>query len=356
MLNISIAEQSDKQRWDRYVLEHPNGLAYQLFAWKEAVECAYGFKGYYFIAEKKNKIKGVLPLINVHLPMLPGNLVSLPYCDAGGPLTDSLEIEKALILNVHNLEKKINISNLSVRSIGCFAGIDHKLTENSEKARMVLQLPQSSDLLLSSLKAKVRSQIKKPLRDGLTSQIGGKELLKAFYAIFNENMRDLGSPVHSISWIENVLKGYKNRAHIVLVRMPDNTPAAGGIILCHSNMVSVPWASSLRRFNRWNPNMLMYWAFLKFAADNGYKKFDFGRSTPNEGTFRFKKQWGAVPEYLHWADFKMTGIRYSDLVPSPREKKLRKEKAREVAEQVFRNIPLPFSKSLGSIMRKYITL
>jgi hypothetical protein len=28
--------------------------------------------------------------------------------------------------------------------------------------------------------------------------------------------------------------------------------------------------------------------------------FDFGRSTPNEGTFKFKEQWGATPIPLHW--------------------------------------------------------
>ena len=28
--------------------------------------------------------------------------------------------------------------------------------------------------------------------------------------------------------------------------------------------------------------------------------FDFGRSTPGEGTFKFKEQWGAQPVPLHW--------------------------------------------------------
>ena len=27
---------------------------------------------------------------------------------------------------------------------------------------------------------------------------------------------------------------------------------------------------------------------------------DFGRSTPDEGTYKFKEQWGAEPVPLHW--------------------------------------------------------
>jgi FemAB-related protein (PEP-CTERM system-associated) len=355
-LTIKIADLSDKERWDRYVLEHPNSIAYQLFAWKDAVEAAYGFKGYYLIAEKFNKISGILPLINVHPPMMQGNLVSLPYCDAGGLLADSPEIEKCLILKARDLSLALNISKLTIRSVCEFAEINPKLTINKGKVRMILKLPRTSDLLLSSLKAKVRSQVNKPFRDGLIAQIGGKELIDEFYTIFSENMRDLGSPVHSKKWLKNIFKFYKNRAHAVLVKMPDNTPAAGGIILCNLNTVSVPWASSLRRFNRWNPNMCLYWTFLKFAADNGYKLFDFGRSTPDEGTFRFKKQWGAVPEHLHWADFKVKGISKFDLAQSSETIVSGKGKSRMVAERVLKSSSLSLSKGIGMMARKYITL
>jgi hypothetical protein len=46
--------------------------------------------------------------------------------------------------------------------------------------------------------------------------------------------------------------------------------------------------------------MLLYWTKLEYACDNGNKTFDFGRSTPGEGTYRFKPQWGAKPQPLHW--------------------------------------------------------
>ena len=31
-----------------------------------------------------------------------------------------------------------------------------------------------------------------------------------------------------------------------------------------------------------------------------FSYFDFGRSSPNKGTFKFKEQWGAEPHALNW--------------------------------------------------------
>jgi len=268
-MEIKIATNSDKQAWDQYVLAHPKGITYQLFAWKEAVEKAYGFKSHYLIAQNQNQITGILPLIHVKLPFLSGNFVSLPYCDAGGPLADSEEIQKNLILKALSTSKENNIKNTVIRSGSPIAGIDPELTENKQKVRMILSLPKTSEDLLTSFKSKLRSQIKKPIRDGLTIDHGGIELLNDFYPLFSENMRDLGSPVHSKKWFKNILELYNKNSRLFIVKMPDQTPAAGGILLCHPKTISVPWASSLRRYNRSNPNMLLYWGFLQYASDTG---------------------------------------------------------------------------------------
>ncbi len=341
----------DADAWDHYVLNHPQGMLYHLLAWKTAVEKAYGFTACYLIAEKVygGSIVGILPLIHHHIPFLKGELISLPFCDAAGSLADSVTIEKKLMHEALKIAKRKGINQLAIRCATPLGGIEKDSVLNNNKVRMLLKLPRDSATLMASFKAKLRSQVKKPLRDGLTSQIGGKELLRSFYPLFAENMRDLGSPVHSFQWLKAVFESFGNRAHLFLVRMPDNTPAAGGILLCHPNQVSVPWASSLRRFNRWNPNMLLYWAFLKFACDMGYPLFDFGRSTPGEGTFRFKMQWGATPAPLFW--FSVVGKKAI--------KKASHGFNSELANDVgnfWSTFPVPVSRGLGPFLRQYINL
>jgi FemAB-related protein (PEP-CTERM system-associated) len=346
-LNIRFATTSDRLSWDTYVLRHPNGTAYQLFAWGMAVEQAYGFHRIYLLAESEGKARGVFPTIDFRLPLIGKQLISLPYCDAGGILADTQEVAQAL------LEKALTVAE--ERRGGCKIRSNCSLPISGEnrtdKVRMVLELPESSEMLLSGLKSKLRSQVKKPWRDGLRAKMGAGELVPDFYGVFAENMRDLGSPVHSRQWIESMVEAYKERVRVGVVYSPDGTPAAAGMILLHQETVSIPWASSLRQYNSLNPNMMLYWTFLAFAADNGFKRFDFGRSSPGEGTWRFKEQWGAVPQPLFWYEMDATG----KSVRRP-ENNVGSSRNRRLAAELWRMLPAVAANWLGPRIRKYISL
>ena len=62
------------------------------------------------------------------------------------------------------------------------------------------------------------------------------------------------------------------------------------------------WASSLNAHKRIAPNMLLYYRFMERAIESGITTFNFGRTSPNSGTHRFKSQWGARDEQLWWYD------------------------------------------------------
>lgn len=339
-MQIRTVTDADQPAWDKYVLNHPDGLAYHQFAWKKAVKEAYGFDDCYLLAEDQDNIVGVLPLIDFKIPFISRSLVSLPYCDIGGCLADSTEVQDALLNRALEIGQQKKACKIEVRQ----TSVDEEFT-SSGKVRMVLELPDSSEALLAGFKAKLRSQVKKPIRDGLTTQLGGLELVPEFYQVFCENMRDLGSPVHSRKWIEAVVKHYGDRARVGLVFTAEGIPAAAGIILLAKDMVSIPWASSLLKYNNYNPNMLLYWNFLSFAADNGYRFFDFGRSTPGEGTYKFKKQWGAEPISLDWVDL---------LNPSLVSKNISGLRAQ--VEKVWQRLPVSVATMVGSRLRGYISL
>ena len=332
---------ADELRWDEYVLHHPDGLAYHQSAWVRAVSDAYGFSDCSLIAEEAGKVLGVLPLVNFRIPLLGCRLVSLPYCDVGGCLADSEEITSALLSKAVGLGRDKKAKKIEIRQVAKDA------TVTAGKVRMVLSLPDSAEELLAGFKAKLRSQVKKPLKDGLTGEIVGREGLADFYRVFTQNMRDLGSPVHSYRWFESILNAYGDNAKVGLVKTPDGELAAAGIILLHKTTISIPWASSLRRYNRQNPNMLLYWSFLAFAADQGFKNFDYGRSTLGEGTYKFKKQWGAQPVALDWVDL---------LHPAASFGKNGSGKLRENVEKIWQKLPVPFATAAGSVLRRYIDL
>jgi FemAB-related protein (PEP-CTERM system-associated) len=346
-ISIRQAMLADRSGWDRYVMARADATVYQLFSWGRAVRMGYGYENVCLLAENEGKVCGVLPAIHIRVPGAGSRLISLPYCDSGGVLSDNEAIARAL------MEKALQWAverrcNFEIRSHFPLPFASDNLTD---KVRMVLELPDSSTKLLAGMKSKLRSQVQKPSREGLTARIGRSGLVPEFYRVFGENMRDLGSPVHGRRWIESVVREYGERTRVGVVYTPDGAPAAAGIILMHSETVSIPWASSLRRYNGMNPNMLLYWTFLAYAADNGFKRFDFGRSSPGEGTWRFKEQWGAVPKPLFWYQFDKKGNpRARPMTPGARSR------SRMLAESVWCRLPVPVANLVGPKIRKYISL
>ena len=212
---------------------------------------------------------------------------------------------------------------------------------------MLLNLPDSSETLMKSFKSKLRSQITKPLRQGLTSRTGGAELLKDFYKVFLVTMRDLGSPVHSMKLMRNTLSEFPERSQIIVVYRSEE-PVAAALVIGFQNVLHNPWASSLRKYASLSPNMLLYLRMLEYACDNGYQVFDFGRSSVSEGTYRFKEQWGAVPAPLYWHYICLDGN-----LPNPDG--FAKQRF-ESATRCWKKLPVVVTRAIGPSIRKHISL
>lgn len=328
---------------------HPEATPYHQFAWKLAVEKAYRHRCYYLYAERDTQLAGILPLVHIHLPGIVNELTALPYCDLGNCLADDDRTQDLLVGEALTLQQKLNSKKLCLRGSLRGTQLTNKEVhaEATGKVRMLLDLPTTSEELFSSFKSKLRSQVRKAEKNGIVFQWGGPEDIDAIYSVFSKNMHALGSPVHSKSWLLSILKYYSKSAKVGLAEFEGNIIGMG-IILIGSQTVSIPWASVLRSYNRLGPNMILYWNFLKYSADNGYQTFDFGRSTKGEGTYKFKQQWGAQPRPLAWYSCSEIGK-----VGAPVQQNIAK---RSIAADIWRKIPLPVANRIGPFLRKYISL
>ena len=68
-------------------------------------------------------------------------------------------------------------------------------------------------------------------------------LIRAYH-VFSKNMYELGSPVHSKSFLKAVVAHYRERARLGLAVFQDKVIGMG-IILLGGKGVSIPWASTL---------------------------------------------------------------------------------------------------------------
>jgi FemAB-related protein (PEP-CTERM system-associated) len=189
------------------------------------------------------------------------------------------------------------------------------LPVKQHKVSMMLTLPETKQAAWDGLDRKVRNQIRKAQKSGLSAAIGGGELLDGFYDVFARNMRDLGTPVYPQTFFAETLRQFPDRARIVVVRH-GKQPVAAGFISTFRDVVEVPSAGSLREFRPQCPNHLLYWTVIEHAIDAGFGVLDFGRSTPGEGTFLFKEQWGARPGPLSWEYQLLSGHDVPDRSPA----------------------------------------
>ncbi|MEM1069866.1 MAG: FemAB family XrtA/PEP-CTERM system-associated protein [Planctomycetota bacterium] len=267
-------------------------------SWVKSV--SNGLRQQVFVLQTRvaNSVTGFLPVHLVRGPIFGKFLVSLPYITTGGVWAKTSDDAALLVDQACDLADELDVKYLELRHE---TPVEHPRINftRTDKVHMRLKLPESSEALLKSFKSKLRSQVKKAGQYELNVEFGGEEYLSDFYNVFARNMRDLGTPVFSKSLFNNILREFDERAELCLVRK-DDQPIAAGLLIHNHGVSEVPSASSLREFNRTNANMLMYWHLLSRAIERGSHTFDFGRSSENSGTYKFKAQWGATPSPATW--------------------------------------------------------
>ena len=282
--------------WDEYVTAHADATHYHQSRWREIIDRQFRQRNYALTAWRGETICGVLPLVRLTSRLFGDFMVSMPYLNYGGVLADDAEARDALLEAAAALGRDTGVSHIELRHTAAdMAG----LPAREDKVAMILELPDSLDALGKAIGSKRRSQVRRPMREDPDIRVGGAELVPLFYTVFARNMRDLGTPVYSRRFYEAMCAAFPDDVRIVAITV-GGEPAAAAFLIGHRERLEIPWASTVREFNRISINMLLYWEVLRYAIDAGYQQFDFGRSTVDAGTYRFKKQWGAEPLQLHW--------------------------------------------------------
>jgi len=343
MIEVRQLENGEQKAWDDYVYRCPESSHCHLSGWRRVIARSYGHRSHYLWAYESGELKGVLPLIAMRNFFFRRSLVSLPFFDDGGICADSEEVKRRLSQEALQLYQHYKADFLDLR---------HRYANNldfpraGEKIMMILNLTGNSDELWKGFDAKLRNQIRKASKSGLTASWSGKERGADFYEVFAANMRDLGSPVHSRQFFEAMLDEFSDSAKLMLVRK-GNRVIGGAVCLFFKDSMVVPWASSLREYFALCPNNLLYWEMIRWGAENGYQRFDFGRSSPDSGTYRFKKQWSTKEEPLHWQCVSRkageTAILHGD-----------SEKYRWII-RVWSHLPLSFTKFVGPLVRGQVS-
>lgn len=331
-----VTQELDPSRWDAYVESMPAATCYHLSAWGKIIRESFGHPTHFLAAlDRGGDVAGVLPLVQMKSALFGNFLVSVPFVNYGGLLCRDPECVESLLGAAEELRRRCGAEHVELRHLG--RSIEG-LPTREHKVTMVLSLSADPDEQWAKFNAKLRNQIRKAQKSGLSFRTGGLELLDGFYDVFARNMRDLGTPVYAKGFFASVLRSLPETTCIAAVQLEGKVVAAG-ILSRYKKSMEMPWASSIAEYKPLCPNNLLYWESIRLAIADGCAFFDFGRSTPNEGTYNFKKQWGAEPVQLYWQYLLEEGKALPELNP--------KNPKFQAAIAVWKRLPVSFTRLIG---------
>ncbi len=333
--------QGAPREWDDFVRAQKGWTQFHLYGWKRVVEDTFAHQCHYLaVRDSQNVLRGVLPLVRVKSRVFGHFLVSMPFLNYGGPLGAPVAVER---LSCHATELAQH-SGASLLELRCRTEMDTGLPVSHRKISVLLDLPPGDpDQLWKGFKAKLRSQIRRPQREGVEVRFG-LDRLADFFHVFSRHMRDLGTPTLPRRFFERIADTFPEAVSFGCAYIGEKAVAAGCGFQWDREF-EMTWAASLVEYNQIAPNMLLYWSFMERAIKHGLATFNFGRCTPGSGTHRFKRQWGTRDEPLWWYQHQR-GAEVS--TPSPDDARY------SWGPRIWKRLPLPIATMVGPRIVRYI--
>lgn len=300
------------EAWDAFVRAQGNPIPYthcHLYGWRTIMQRAMGHEAPYLAAtdDASGEICGVLPLVRLKSRLFGHFLVSVPFLNYGGALGSS-DAVAALMQYAARMADSDGARLLELRCTTDLGVVDG-FTVSHRKLTVLMDARGGSEALWSRLPSKLRSQIRRPRKDGVVVR-QGLDQARPFYRVFSRHMRDLGTPVMPWSFFEQVVEQFPDSVTFAVAYSGVAPIACGAGFSWGSGErreFEITWASALREYNRMSPNMLVYWELMSSIADAGIGTFNFGRCTPGGSTHRFKTQWGTSDQPLWWYEHSPRG-------------------------------------------------
>jgi len=338
---LRLGGADDADRIDAFVRAMPGATPFHLTAWGEAIARGCRQQAHHLIAERGDRIVGMVPLAEIHSALFGRALVSSGFAVGGGILVVDEPTGDALAEAAWRLAESLSCPSLELRG-GFVPANWHR--ESGTYAGFARPLAADDAAELLAIPRKQRAEVRRALGFDLTVETGCEERDRsAHYAVYAESVRNLGTPVFPRTLFDAVLDGFGPEADILTV-WREGRPLASVLSLYFAGTVMPYWGGGTAEARTWRANDLMYYALMGHARQRGCTRFDFGRSKYGTGAFAFKKNWGFEPQPLDYAVRTADGSAPREVNPlSPRYR---------LKVAAWRKLPLGVANRVGPLIAR----
>lgn len=329
---------ADRARWDAFVQGCEDASVFHLSGWKAVIERAFSHRTYFLFAERGGEIVAVLPLAEIKSRLFGHSLCSLPFCVYGGVAGADEDARQALDAVAWELTQDLGVRYLEYRSIKR-EHADWKTKDLYVTFRKALDSDPEKNLL--QIPRKQRAMVRKGMAAGLKSEIDDNA--DRFFDAFSQSVHRLGTPVFSKRYFETLLEEFGPSCEVMTVTRAGRL-VASVMSFYFRDQVLPYYGGGVAEAREVAGNDFMYWELMKRACEKGIRIFDYGRSKRGTGSFDFKKNWGFVPEPLHYEFRLREGADVPDINPlNPKYQML---------IRLWRKLPLRVANRIGPYLAK----
>jgi CelD/BcsL family acetyltransferase involved in cellulose biosynthesis len=353
-LELTTPFNAEAAAWDDFVEQHPEGRFSQLWGFREVLEGTYGYRSVYRKILRGGEWIGVFPsIVAGHRPR---TLISHPFNEYGGPLTQQLSASESVQLAeiLLRLGKEENCESIEIRGgIGCELMAESPVCKKHHLySYAALALQEKERLWRQPLTQEARKAIKRGQNAGLHVEIlrGASAVDARFYELYLVSMKRLGVPPHPKAFFSNLANGFGNRLVSAAVGH-EGRDVAYLLAILTGKRIQVYITASAPQGWPLRPNDLAHWELMNWAFTNGVRTFDFG-SARYAGQIHFKQKWGATFRDYNYYLIGETNSKLTSQVQSVDSS----SKLMLASAALWRRVvPLRLSRVLGRPIRKYLT-
>ncbi len=342
-LRIRQARPTDDHAWDSFVRAHALGTPFHLVAWRACIEESFGYTPHYLLAEDDHGlVQGVLPLFFVDSWIIGKTLISTPFAVYGGVLANSPDTQNAFRAEVEALASRLGADFVEIRN----ARQEQKLgfIPVNRHITFVGPLHTPGQEVLKNLPRETRRMVRRSLETPFSTLVSTTDFTP-FERLYSRNLKRLGTPTFPKKYYHSLLTRFKGNIDIRHVLLHGQLVAAVLTLYYHDCVFPYYGAADVN-YNSNRPTTFMYYDLMRWAADNGFHTFDFGRSKIDSGSGHFKSQWGLHECPLHYEVLPLNGKTVPD--PTPQNPRYR------LAIKMWQMLPLSVTRILGPLIIKHV--
>ncbi|MFN0025393.1 MAG: FemAB family XrtA/PEP-CTERM system-associated protein [Parvularculaceae bacterium] len=336
-------EPADAARWAAFLDDSHGASLFHDLRWLEAVEGAYGFRGYHLIAERSGAVCGILPLTLIASPLLGRSLISTAFGIGGGIVADDETAIRALGAAALNTGQQLGVKYVELR--GGPAPGDGWLEKAGLYAGFEKEMPADADKIREWLPRNRRAEVKKSLRIDETAGDNFRldARIDAFYGVYAAALRNLGTPVMPKKFLRLLKEKFGDDADISLVERSGKT-VAGLFSFWRPGRVMPYYIGGGELGRNMRAYDYLYYSLMRRAVARGVRIFDFGRSKVGSTHYDTKTYWGFAPAPLVY-HIALVGAKQMPNV-NPNNPKFNR------FVELWKRLPLPVANALGPIVAR----